>query len=322
MAQILKLSNTYIEIDPPRGAGASPTASSVGFITLHQDDYFFSESHVTSNQFLLVSASTASITSVIGVSTGSTSAYAFFANLMIKNQNFDNGFTLSTTTGFSDYLKNFRITDWSDINNDTECNLGQVGVISIKKNKYGESIQPLSFTATTSTGITFKDSASANSEWGILETGGSSAGIIFYELGIALIHGPSLAVINTVTSITSVAFSSIYTLWQLNAFCTAQPNELNYTSNDSAFYTKAVTSDPALYTSLSSMWYHWGSSSTSSTANKGTFYLQDVYQRNVYFTSVGLYNSSNDLIAIAKVAQPIKKPMSIPITLRVAIDFD
>ena len=319
--QILKLSNTYTTINPPMGAGATPTASQIGFITLHDDDYFFSEAHVTSKQSFVVSASSASVTSVVGVSTGSSSAYAFFANMLIKNYDFDDGRTLSTTTGFTDYLSNFRSID-GVILRDTLCNLGDVGIISIKKNKFGENIQPLSFTATTSAGITFKDTASANSEWGILRSGGLSAGIIFYELGVALIHGPTLAAIHTVTSITSIAFSSTYTLWQLNAFCTAGANELNYTTNDNAFYTKAVTSDPALYTSVSSNQYNWGSSSTSSTASKGTFYLQDIFQRNIYITSVGLYNANNDLIAIAKVSQPIKKPMSIPITLRVAIDFD
>jgi hypothetical protein len=106
----------------------------------------------------------------------------------------------------------------------------------------------------------------------------------------------------------------------LNAFCTAGPNELNYTSNDSAFYTKSITSDPALYSSASSYEYQWGS--TSSTASKGTFYLQDIFQKNIYISSVGLFNADNDLIAIAKISQPIKKPLSIPITLRVAIDFD
>jgi len=321
--QILKLDNTYIEIDQPRGAGATPTASSVGFITLHNDDYFFSESHVTSKQSFIVSASSASVTSVVGVSTGSSSAYAYFANMMIKNYDFDDGKTLSTTTGFTQYLSNFRTIDGVIIR-DNLCNLGNVGVIALKKNRYGENIQPLSFTATTSAGVTFIDSASANSEWGILsrQADGLSAGIIFYELGICLIHGPTLANINSTTSITSIAFSSTYTLWQLNAFCTAMPNELNYTSNDNAFYNKAVTSDPALYTSVSSYAYKWGSSNTSSTASKGTFYLQDIYQRNIYITSVGLFNDDNELVAVAKVAQPIKKPKTIPITLRVAIDFD
>jgi hypothetical protein len=322
--QILKLSNTYNPIVIPKGAGASPTASIVGFLPLHEEDYFFSESHVTSLQNLTVTSSTASITNVVGVSTGSSSSYAYFANMLIKNYDFDDGKTLSSTTGFMGYLSNFRSTTASDINKDTLCNLGDVGIISIKKNRYGENILPLSFTATTSAGVTFIDSASANNEWGIItrSSDGASAGIIFYELGVALIHGPSLSALRTVSALTSVSFYSEYTIWQMNAFCTTMPNELNYTTNDSAFYTKAITSDPALYatSTLTASYYQWGS--TSSTASKGSYYLQDIYQRNIYITSVGLYNKDNDLIAIAKIAQPIKKPLSIPITLRVAIDFD
>jgi len=40
-----------------------------------------------------------------------------------------------------------------------------------------------------------------------------------------------------------------------------------------------------------------------------------------YFTTVGLYNEKNELLAVAKLSEPIKKDPNIELTLRVRLDF-
>ena len=40
-----------------------------------------------------------------------------------------------------------------------------------------------------------------------------------------------------------------------------------------------------------------------------------------FITTVGLYNNSNDLMAVAKLARPLKKPTDLPITFKVQIDI-
>jgi len=40
-----------------------------------------------------------------------------------------------------------------------------------------------------------------------------------------------------------------------------------------------------------------------------------------YITSIGLYNSSNELLAVAKLSEPLKKDPSSEITLRVRLDY-
>lgn len=40
-----------------------------------------------------------------------------------------------------------------------------------------------------------------------------------------------------------------------------------------------------------------------------------------YITTVGLYNHQNDLLAIAKLAQPVKKDDTINLTTQVKLDF-
>ena len=39
-----------------------------------------------------------------------------------------------------------------------------------------------------------------------------------------------------------------------------------------------------------------------------------------YITAVGLYSETNDLLAVAKVATPLKKPSDLPLTFKVQID--
>ena len=40
-----------------------------------------------------------------------------------------------------------------------------------------------------------------------------------------------------------------------------------------------------------------------------------------YVTTVGLYNSANELLAVAKLSEPLKKTPSNEITLRVRLDY-
>ena len=40
-----------------------------------------------------------------------------------------------------------------------------------------------------------------------------------------------------------------------------------------------------------------------------------------YITTVGLYSSANELLAIAKLSEPLKKDPSNEITLRVRLDY-
>jgi hypothetical protein len=40
-----------------------------------------------------------------------------------------------------------------------------------------------------------------------------------------------------------------------------------------------------------------------------------------YITTIGMYNSSNELLAVAKLSEPIRKDPTNDITLRVRLDY-
>ena len=40
-----------------------------------------------------------------------------------------------------------------------------------------------------------------------------------------------------------------------------------------------------------------------------------------YITTIGLYSSNNELLAVAKLSEPLKKEPTIELTLRVRLDY-
>jgi hypothetical protein len=160
-------------------------------------------------------------------------------------------------------------------------------------------------------------------EYGILYTGsaavaGTGVGLLYYQAGVAVITASvfNQAVIDsTKTGATSVqqAFtgSTIQTLsdgirrrWnncqfnnttELNStiyFCRINHNEFNYSSNPTYL-------------------------SSSQIRLKNT----ETDQPAAYITTVGLYSSDNELLAVAKLSEPIKKTPDVELILRTRIDY-
>lgn len=318
----------------PFGPGATPTASIIGFINLPDDQQFYSEVELFSDQTIIVTGGSNLVTNVLASVSASTSSYAWFAHNLIQTRSLSDRYSRSLTGGFIDWLSYFREpTDLTDIQNDPFLGLGSCGVIAVKKIKYGEGIRPLHFTIATSAGVNFENTVSGDNSWGIMTrtSDGASAGIIFYDIGVALIHGPSLSAAQACSAVTAVTLQSTYKIWQYNAFCSAGADDFRYPNNDSAFYINGVTGNPGWnpsVTSYAAYGYQWGAAFTPSISaqaerSRGSYFLNRLGETwGPYITTIGLYNLNNECMAVAKVSTPIRKPKSYPITFRVAIDFD
>ena len=152
-------------------------------------------------------------------------------------------------------------------------------------------------------------------EYGVLYTGsaaaaGTGVGLIYYQAGVVVLNAdagtgvfedskyfsgslPIKQVANKVRGTwrdndfnnTTELNSSIY-------FCRVNNNEFNYSANPtylsgSKITTKNVSSDPSVS----------------------------------YITTVGLYSADNELLAVAKVSEPLKKDQTSELTLRVRLDY-
>lgn len=184
-----------------------------------------------------------------------------------------------------------------------------VYVVSISQRSFGEQIRPGTFRLTTTAG---SEELYDNGEGVVVVQSAPTTviGNIFYNMGIAVIgkmadtdatgsvittNGMYLKTGNDVT----VQYESQVTLYEHTSICTIGKQELTSTSN------------PSLY-----------SFATSSVS--GSTSLMDAYSQGllpVYMTTIGLYNSVGELVAIGKLPRPIKRAPEIEQTFIVKFDI-
>jgi hypothetical protein len=150
-------------------------------------------------------------------------------------------------------------------------------------------------------------------EYGILYTGSAAApgtgqGLIYYQAGVAVIRGNGLIFNNAAEYTGSYSISGtaddVRAHWidndfnnttELNStiyFCRASHNEFNYSTNP---------------TYLSQSQIRVKQETTDNPVS--------------YVTTVGLYSADNELLAVAKLSEPLKKDPTNEITLRVRLDY-
>ena len=161
-------------------------------------------------------------------------------------------------------------------------------------------------------------------EYGILYTSSvgitaaSGVGLIYYQAGVAVLTGSVFAAslmgpgVTVATGYSAIATGSTIDVMancyrnrlhnisfnntvELNStvyFCRASHNEFNYSNNP---------------TYLSESQIRVKNSTTDNPVS--------------YVTTVGLYSSDNELLAVAKLSEPLKKDPSTEVTLRVRLDF-
>ena len=131
-----------------------------------------------------------------------------------------------------------------------------------------------------------------NEGGGMLQT--NIVGNIFAEKGFAVISTPDYRFNNLITSAYTASYKSTVTLYEMSSLCRIDAGDFNVTSNYSA-----LTEDNTKYLN-----YLTGSNFSP------------------YITNIGLYNSTGELLAIAKLGQPIKKRNDVDMNFLVRLDLD
>ena len=185
-----------------------------------------------------------------------------------------------------------------------------IGVVSIPTKLFGEKIQPGSFKLEGPSG-SISDDGNGN----LITVGSEVCGIITYQHGIAVItsdassgslygtanygvdlYGGSDA--NFVPSFiispyVTCSFSSSYTIFETQYKCTVDATEYNFSLNPSLI---SGSTEGVLYDFVTGSYF------------------------NPYVTTVGLYNETQDLIAVAKLAKPL--PLNNVTDTNILINID
>jgi hypothetical protein len=160
-----------------------------------------------------------------------------------------------------------------------------IGVLSIPQYLFGDYIQPNSIEITTLSGSYVDDGE------GKLISGSDYIGNVIYEHGIIILTGGDRSrdyweeEIFTFTNNSNIncSFSSSYTIHETQYKCTIGESEFNISQNPSI--------------------------SSGSNGHLLEFATEDYF--SPYITTVGLYNDQKDLLAVAKLGQPL---LTSPIT--------
>jgi hypothetical protein len=137
-----------------------------------------------------------------------------------------------------------------------------------------------------------------------LASGGAVSGAVFYEAGIVVLNSSSIGSIGgassmleaagyTTASVTAFGFNAVTELNSTIYFCRAYNNEFNYSSNPTYLDNSAIRvkeGDP-------------------------------MNEPASYITTVGLYDENEQLLAVAKLSEPIKKTASNELIVRMRLDF-
>jgi len=174
-----------------------------------------------------------------------------------------------------------------------------IGVISIPSNLFGEYLQPGSIEIDSpNLSTTFSDDSNGNL---LNDNTSEKVGDVIYEHGLIIFTGPNspylapiLAQIIDPTVDIGVRFNSTVTIYETQYKCTIRENEFNFSNNQTQI--SGSTNSGILYDFAT-----------------GSFFTP-------YATTVGLYDNSYNLLAVAKLAQPL--PLSAVTDTSILINLD
>jgi hypothetical protein len=130
-------------------------------------------------------------------------------------------------------------------------------------------------------------------------------GNVIYSHGMIIITNPNEA--NSFIGNENVSFNPTRTVYETQYKCTIRPDEFNYSLNPTLIsgseYTNPVNSN---------------GQPVSVSGDVESFVTGSTF--SPYITTVGLYNTNNELLAVAKLSQPI--PTSRTVDMNIVINMD
>ena len=249
-----------------------------------------------------------SMTGVTASVTGSKSGYFMSVGMLLSNRGFTDSFTGTTTASL----------DAAGVND--------IGIFTLRKRLFDLGIEKGGMTATV-TGTNYAGDSIAGDYYDsgsgqfIQKTTGNTIGATLMDDGMFVVT--TAAMREVATSVTSVKYKTKVLGTSINVFCKCQPDEMNFSTNFTSVLTGSVSADNANQGKISGAYNSlWTQSELTGSTDRFTYSpSMTAAGAGPFITAVGLYNNNNDLMAVAKLAKPLKKPMDLPLTFKVQIDI-
>jgi hypothetical protein len=170
----------------------------------------------------------------------------------------------------------------------TQSGTNLLSVLSIPSKLFGIYVKPGSYS----------DDTMIDDGQGNLLSGSTKVGNIIYEAGLVIFTESGSGAIN---SFNNPQWESSTTLYETQYKCTIRANEFNYSLN------------PSLLTTYGS-----GSILASGSATYKDFVTGSDF--SPFVTTIGLYNDNQELLAVAKLAQPLLTSQTTDTTILINLD--
>ena len=249
-----------------------------------------------------------SMTGVTASVTGSKSGYFMSVGMLLSNRGFTDSFTGTTTASL----------DAAGVND--------IGIFTLRKRLFDLGIEKGGMTATV-TGTTYGGESIAGDYYDsgsgqfIQKSTGNTIGATLMDDGMFVVT--TAAMREVATSVTSVKYKTKVLGTSINVFCKCQPDEMNFSTNFTSALTGTVSSDTTTAGEIQQAYNNlWTKSQLTGSTDRFS-YTPSMTGAGAgpFITTVGLYNNANDLMAVAKLARPLKKPKDLPLTFKVQIDI-
>ena len=183
-------------------------------------------------------------------------------------------------------------------------------VIPIPQIKYGEGVKVGSLTLTDNTiGRTYTDDGFSN----LIDSASNVKGNIFYDRGLVVVTKD--VVDGTTLSDYTLDFRSTKTIHENEIFLSVYESEFNTSTNPTAVDSNGNILGYGIQSSLNpNVFGGFDEYDYSSSIDTTGSYLAP------YVTTIGLYDDNNDMIAVAKLPQPIKSLPDYPVNFIVRFD--
>ena len=249
-----------------------------------------------------------SLTAFTASVTGSKSGYYMAVGLLLKNRGFTDSFTGTTTGAIA------------------AAGVNDIGVFTLRKRFFDIGLEKGGLTATV-TGVNYSGESIAGDYYDsgsgqfIQKSTGDTIGAVLVDDGMFVVT--SAAMREVATAVTGIIYKAKVLGTSINVFCKCQPDEMNFSTNLTSALTGSVCSDTTSAGEIQQAYNNLLTKSPLTGSTDRFSYTPSMTGAGAgpFITAVGLYNNNNDLMAVAKLARPLKKPTDLPITFKVQIDI-
>ena len=171
---------------------------------------------------------------------------------------------------------------------------------------------------------------SPTGEYGLLFTSseapkGDIVGHVYYQAGVAVLTSAffqgRVPTMTTASAMSNITTSSIQDLFKSGTIDECA-NAVRFAYNDLDFNNTTELNSTVYFCRANTSEYNYSSNPTYLSASKIVVKGDNAFAEPVsYITTVGLYSADNELLAVAKLSEPLKKTPSNEISLRVRLDY-